>query len=410
MYEGELYKKNNKLIPIVYQSIYSFAPYDKYLLSKFFIINTLSSFDIIYKTNLYIMYNKIAKMFLDWLIDINLNKNEYEEKYKKQISSGLFFIRLTTNLFDTSVISKELYYELKYLNLYIYLCNIFIYLLDPYHINVISNKLKIEINNKSKDYIIYDYLKKIYVVKNETFEFVSNVIQNQEIVMTQEILENKKIYEKKYRNYKNIVYLKAELSHLDSIDDFRFAFKYGPTPSIINKFSYEKNIEYEYYEAIEYVSYKINKEESTKIYNKVKSNLYADFVYKKSQVTEIMHTNDYLIFYYENKRVLMEYEYYNFFTPIKVYPNKYYAFMYYGRPNQYNNDIDFLIVVYNELLSILGLPYFYCDTQDYDEFFIQLIGFISLNIEIPFEQYLDKKKIIDLYYDKESEYLLAKLD
>jgi hypothetical protein len=408
MYEGELMKKNNKLIPIVYQSIYSFAPYDKYLLSKFFVINAISSFDTIYKTNLYVLYNSIAKMFLDWLIDININKNTYEDKYKKQISSGLFFIRLNTTLFDKSVISKELYYELKYLNLYIYLCNTFIYLLDPYFINIISNKLKIDYNKQSKNYIIYDFLKKIYIIREETFELVNNIIQNQEDVMTQELLQNKKIFEKKFSSYKKILYTKEELFFLEKHDNFRVDRNYKIKEKLlVTNFNNDVvNREYENNFILEYVQYTINKDESKKIYEYIESKKYADYVYKKSQITEITYTSDYIILYYENKRILIDKEYFNFFSPIKIYPNKYYAFLYYGRSNIFNNDVSLLLVIYNELLLNLSLPYFYYNTGSYEDFFIQLIGFIVLNIETSFDKFLDKIKIIDLYHEKENEYYI----
>jgi hypothetical protein len=412
MYEGDLNKKNNKLIPIVYQSIYSFAPYDKYTLSKFFIIDAISSFDTIYKTDIYVSYNKIAKLFLDWLIDININKNAYEEKYKSKIASGLFFIRLTTNLFDNNYTSKELFYDLKNLNLYIYLCTSFIYLLDPYYINIISKKIKIELDRNSKNHIIYNFLKKIYVVKEETFDFVNNIINNQEDVMTLELKEIKKNFEKKFLSYKKIVYTKEELYFMENELEFSKRSLYYSKNNIIqteNLYTLESSNSYMYENEIElsYLTYKIDSKNAKELYDHIVKNKYADYVFKKSQVTEINHTNLFIIFYYENKRMLIDYEYYNFYTPLKVYPNKYYAFLYYGRSNQFNKDVNFLITLYNELFLKINIPYFYFGTNDYDQFFIQLIGFIMLHINISFDKFLDKIKIIELYSSKEEEYYVS---
>jgi hypothetical protein len=410
MYESEYFKKKNKLIPIVYQSIYSFPPYDKYPTSKFFIIDTLSSFDTIYKTNIYVQYNKIAKLFLDWLIDININKNEYEDKYKKLINNGLFFIRLTTNVFDTSVISKELYYELKYLNLYIYLCNSFIYLLDPYYIDIISKKIKKEFNIKTKNYIIYDFLKRIFIIRDETFEFVDNIIENQHSVIIDEMKELVNIYKNKINSYIRIEYVPLEIYCYPKEFFDRIVFSDKSTDMKINTFAKSNDILYIYDNEesnfIEYIKYTIDIETSTKILNEIDKKKYADFVFQKTQVAEIINIKNYILFIYENKKLILDYEYYNFYTPVKVYPNKYYAFLYYGRSNQFENDPKVLLVIYNELLTKIKYPYFYFFTTSYKDFFIQLIGFILLYCNTSFDKFLDNIKIIDLYYDKENEYLI----
>lgn len=407
IYEGELYKKDKKLVPIVYQTIYSFAPYDKYKLSKFFIINTISSFDTIYKTDTYILYNKIAKLFLDWLIDININKNMYEQKYKKEISAGLFFISLTTNLFDMTTITKELYFETKHLNLFLYLCNSFIFLLDPYHISNISDKLKIPLTKKSINNIIYEFLKKILIIKEETLPFIENIIEHQQEFMTLELQEIKKNFLKKLNIYKKIEYQKQDVFYIENSVEFENKRVYHSDGKIS---MYDKNlklISFEIESIIKYEQYEIDYDKAKKIYDKIMSSVYANFVYRKSQINEIKYTTEHVIFYYENKKILVPIEYYNFFTPINVYPNKYYAFVYYGRSNQYNNNIDILKIIYNELFCELKIPYFYIETDDHEQFFIKLIGYMLKYINIEFDTYLDKINIIDKYLDKEKEYFVS---
>jgi hypothetical protein len=102
-------------------------------------------------------------------------------------------------------------------------------------------------------------------------------------------------------------------------------------------FSYEVMLEFEQYE--------IDIKKSEQIYNNILLKKYADYVFKKSQINEIINTNDYIVIYYENKKLLIDINYYNFLSPIKVYPNKYYAFLYYGRSNQYEQNINVLFFI-----------------------------------------------------------------
>lgn len=174
--EGDYLKnKGEMVITLVKTNIFSTYPYNQFTNASITFNYIIHLYDMIFKSYNIDNINNIAKLTIDYFIQLNNKRLEYEKKYQSIINTtNLFFIRTNSNLFNINFNIKEKFIEKKILNLYIiitiitFITSSFNDILDTFKIkNIYNDNIEIIITN-----VLSLFLKRVLNVKEKNIEII----------------------------------------------------------------------------------------------------------------------------------------------------------------------------------------------------------------------------------------------
>ncbi|CCU55665.1 RAP94 RNA pol assoc protein [Choristoneura biennis entomopoxvirus] len=222
--KGEIIITTNK------ENIFQYDTYSSLINAELFLTDIIGIYDDIFNTNRMDDFNNISRIIIDLFININTNRLEYQDKYRKQLSmSELFFIRLSNNLFISVYNEKEQYSEKRQINMFI-IFGICLVLLSNFNelIGIIKNnkKLKTIFDNQNDIKINLDNFIKdtvfTYITRNRLSDKKNRSVINYDIIvdvyldiLTPELRSCYNIILNRF--YKNIDVLKYDYIELPDI-------------------------------------------------------------------------------------------------------------------------------------------------------------------------------------------------
>lgn len=183
---------NKKLSYNSISNMFNHEPYKTYTSSLGFVLLQVSAIDTLIHVNMRSSGYNATKYVLDWLLMVNTNIKEYETKYKFELSKGLFFCRLSQDLFSLTYSEKERFSQIKQLNLNVLVVVALIMVssteilfqlithmkLVNININEFIMKLltKIKIKHDNLDVILEFYLRPLIVLNKERLSYLDKQI------------------------------------------------------------------------------------------------------------------------------------------------------------------------------------------------------------------------------------------
>lgn len=223
MIEKSYLKKHGEIIiTITKENIFQVEKYSKFIDAPIFLSNCFVVYDNLFNSSRYVDFNNTCRLILDYFIDINTKRLEYENIYNKEIdASELFFIRLSNTTFSLNFNDKEKYSFERLLNIFI-IIGLSLIITSNFNelVNIIikNNIFKIDSAQNKYDlddlmvYIIKKYLIRQKIIKNNTPLSLKIIVQVYISILTPELQSYYNILITRFHN--NIKSIFNNITHI----------------------------------------------------------------------------------------------------------------------------------------------------------------------------------------------------